>query len=130
VLPLIPWRRLTEDAFNHDLGLRVLGKYFDALTSLDANNIAGLFAEGGEIEDPVGSTLRPGRHAIAEYWATGLCAVASRIEIEVLVALPAGNSIAAHWRMTAQARSGGTADAEGIDVLRFDDHGLIHRAEG
>jgi steroid delta-isomerase len=129
-VPLIRWRRVTDDACNHDLGRCVLGKYFDALTSLDANNIAELFAERGEIEDPVGSPLRRGRPAIAEYWATGLCAVASRIEIQVLVALPAGSSIAAHWRMTAQARGGRTADAQGIDALRFDDHGLIQRAEG
>lgn len=118
------------DAFNNDRGRRVLRAYFDALASLDANKIAGLFAEHREIEDPVGTPVRRGRPAIAEYWNAGLCAVAERVEIDILTALPAGSSIAAHWRMAARARNGRTADAEGIDVLRFDDDGLIERAEG
>lgn len=121
---------MAGDASNSDRGRRVLRVYFDALASLDANRIAGLFAEHGEIEDPVGTLVRRGRPAIAEYWGAGLCAVADRVEIEILTALPAGSSIAAHWRMTARARNGRAADAEGIDVLQFDDDGLIERAEG
>jgi hypothetical protein len=46
------------DAFNNDRGHRLLRAYFDALASLDANKIAALFAEKGEIEDPVGTSVR------------------------------------------------------------------------
>jgi steroid delta-isomerase len=109
---------------------RVLRAYFDALTKLDPDGIAELFAEHGELEDPVGTAVRRGRPAVAEYWRSGLCAVADRVEIEILTALPAGRSIAAHWRMTAYGRNGRVADAEGIDVLQVSDQGQISRAEG
>jgi steroid Delta-isomerase len=113
-----------------DPNVRVLRAYFDALIKLDPDGVAKLFAEHGEIEDPVGTSVRRGRTAVAEYWRSGLCAVADRVEIEILAALPAGGSIAAHWRMTAYARSGRVAHAEGIDVLHIDDKGQISRAEG
>lgn len=121
---------MTDGASNQDVAHRVLRGYFDALASLDPDRIADLFADSGEIEDPVGSPVRRGRPAIADYWRHGLCAVASNVKIEILMALPAGTSIAAHWRMAAQAGGGRAVEAEGIDVLQFDDHGLIVRAEG
>lgn len=121
---------MTDGASNRHLGDHVLRGYFDALASLDPERIAGLFSEIGEIEDPVGTPVWRGRPAIADYWRRGLCAVASNVDIEILIALPAGTSIAVRWRMTAQAHDGRTAEAEGIDVLQFDDHGLIIRAEG
>lgn len=108
----------------------ILRAYFDALTKLDPDGIARLFAEDGEIEDPVGTAVSRGRPAVAEYWRSGLCAVADRVEIEILTALPAGRSIAAHWQMTAYARNGRVANAEGIDVLHVNDQGQISRAEG
>jgi steroid Delta-isomerase len=119
-----------NDSAASDRNRRVLCAYFDALTKLDPDEIAQLFAEHGEIEDPVGTPVRRGRAAVAEYWRSGLCAVADRIEIEILTALPAGRSIAAHWRMTAHARNGRSADAEGIDVLHVNEQGQISRAEG
>lgn len=127
---MLACKRVTDGASNHDLGHLVVHGYFDALASLDPDSIASLFAESGEIEDPVGTPVRRGRPAIADYWRKGLCAVASHVNIEILTTLPAGTSVAAHWRMTARARNGRSAEAEGIDVLQFDDHGLIVRAEG
>jgi len=121
---------VTEEASDHDLGHRVLRGYFDALTELDPEAIAGRFAEDGQLEDPVGTPLRRGRSAIADYWRKGLCAVARKVEIQTVTALPAGTSIAAHWRMTAHAEDGRVAEADGIDVLQFDARGLILRAEG
>jgi hypothetical protein len=87
-------------------------------------------SQHGEIEDPVGTRVRRGRGEIEQYFAGGLCAVAAEIEIEIVAALPAGDSIAAHWRMTARAGNGRRADAEGIDVLEVDDGGFIRRVEG
>lgn len=43
--------------------------------------------------------------------------------------MPAGGSIAAHWRMTARTIAGEMATAEGIDVLHVEEGGLISRAE-
>jgi hypothetical protein len=77
------------------------------------------------------SRIRPlAIESIASCARSGLCAVADRVQIEILVALPAGRSIAAHWRMTAYAWSGRVADAEGIDVLHVNDQAEISRAEG
>lgn len=109
---------------------QVLERYFGAIASLAPDRIAACFRSDGELEDPVGTEVRRGRDDIREYWAQGLCAVAVAVEIETLVALPAGGSIAGHWRMSARSRRGVAAHAEGIDVLQIDETGLITRAEG
>lgn len=107
-----------------------LRAYFAAIAALDPERIAACFAPDGELEDPRGTLVRHGRQAIADYWAGGLCRVASAVEIEVVAALPAGGSIAAHWRMAAHSITGAMATAEGIDVLHIEQGGLISRAEG
>jgi steroid Delta-isomerase len=107
-----------------------LREYFAAIGALDAHRIAQAFAAGGEIEDPVGSPVRGGRHDIQAYWEEGLCSAAESVDITVLAALPAGRSIAAHWSMDAIGKTGRRASAEGIDVLELDPDGLIRRAEG
>jgi steroid Delta-isomerase len=109
---------------------QALEDYFDALSSLSPERIASAFSEDGEIEDPVGSAVRRGRAEIAEYFAGGMCAGATAVEIEIVSALPSGSAIAAHWRMTARSKRGHSVEAEGIDVLEIDGQGLIRRAEG
>jgi len=107
-----------------------LDAYFAAIAARDPRRIAALFAENGEIEDPVGSPVRHGRDAVEGLFASGVAVLASHVEIKILAALPSGNSIAAHWAMTARGRAGREVKAEGIDVLQVDAHGLIVRAEG
>lgn len=121
---------MADDAQAAAAARQALNRYFDALRSLDPERIASVFAEDGEIEDPVGSPVQRGRTAITEYFAGGMCAGASAVEIEILSALPSGAAIAAHWRMTAQSKRGHSVEAEGIDVLAVDARGLIRRAEG
>jgi len=107
-----------------------LDAYFGAIAARDPSRIAQAFAEGGEIEDPVGSPVRYGRDAVAELFASGVALLASDVEINVLAALPSGNCIAAHWTMTARSKLGHEVKTEGIDVLQVDAHGFIVRAEG
>jgi steroid Delta-isomerase len=107
-----------------------LDAYFAAIAARDPRCIALLFAENGEIEDPVGSPVRHGRDGVERLFASGVAALASHVEIKVLAALPSGNSIAAHWAMTARGKAGREVKAEGIDVLHISAHGLIVRAEG
>lgn len=109
---------------------RALERYFAAIASLDPERIAACFRPDGELEDPLGSPIRYGRDEIRDYWDRGLCAIATNVEVEVLAVLPSGQSVAGHWQMTAGSASGAIARAEGIDVLRLDDAGLIRRAEG
>ena len=104
---------------------KTLDTYFAAIAARDPKRIALVFAPNGEIEDPVGSPIRHGRDEIAGLFASGVAALASHVEIKALAALPSGNSIAAHWTMTARE-----VKAEGIDVLQVDAQGLIVRAEG
>ncbi len=107
-----------------------LDAYFAAIAALDPQRIASVFAKDGEIEDPVGSPIRHGRDEVAGLFASGVAALASHVKIKVLAAIPSGNSIAAHWTMTARGKAGREIEAEGIDVLRVDQHGQIVRAEG
>lgn len=109
---------------------KALGGYLAAIAALDADGIAACFASDGELEDPRGSSVRRGRQEITDYWAGGLCRLATKVEIEVIAALPAGGSIAAHWQMTARSITGALATAEGIDLLHVGEGGLISRAEG
>jgi steroid delta-isomerase len=109
---------------------KTLGAYFAAIAARDPQRIASIFAEDGELEDPVGSPIRRGRAQVAAMFAAGVAALATQVQIEVLVALPSGNSIAAHWAMTARGKAGREIRAEGIDVLQVNTEGLIMRAEG
>lgn len=111
-------------------GAHVLERYFAAIASLAPDRIAACFRSDGELEDPIGTGVRRGRDDIREYWAQGLCALAVAVDIDVLVALPSGGSVAGHWRMSARSRGGVVAWAEGIDVLQVDEAELIIRAEG
>jgi steroid delta-isomerase len=107
-----------------------LDAYFAAIAARDPRRIGLLFAERGEIEDPVGTPVRQGRDAVAALFASGVALLASDVEIDVVAALPSGNCIAAHWTMTARSKAGHEVKAEGIDVLQVDADGLIVRAEG
>src|SRR5262245_34069296 len=105
----------------------VLDSYFKAIAARDPSRLALVFAEDGEIEDPVGTPVRKGRDTLAGLFASGM-ALASDVEINVLAAFPSGNSIAAHWTTTVRTQAG--QKAEGIDVLEVNVQGLIVRMEG
>jgi steroid delta-isomerase len=107
-----------------------LEAYFAAIAARNPQRIAAVFAEDGEIEDPVGSPVRHGRDGVAGLFSAGVAALASNVEITVLAALPSGSSIAAHWAMTARGKAGREVKAEGIDVIQVGADGLIVRAEG
>jgi len=107
-----------------------LDAYFAAIAARDPQRIAAVFAEHGEIEDPVGTPIRHGRDGVAGLFSAGVAALASDVEITVLAALPSGGSIAAHWAMTARGKAGREVKAEGIDVIQVGEDGLIVRAEG
>ncbi len=83
---------------------KTLNAYFAAIAVRDAQRIALVFAEDGDLEDPVGGPIRRGRKEVAAMFAAGVASLATEVKIEVLAALPCGNSIAAHWAMTARGR--------------------------
>ena len=109
---------------------KTLETYFSAIAARDPERIASVFAIDCEIEDPVGSPVRHGRDGVAQLFTSGVAALASRVEITILAALPSGSCIAAHWTMIAHGKAGREVKAEGIDVLRVDSQGQIVSAEG
>ncbi|MDA8081111.1 MAG: nuclear transport factor 2 family protein [Actinomycetota bacterium] len=113
-----------------EVTLQALKAYFAGLSALDAEMIAAVFTEDGELEDPVGSTVRKGRAEIAKYFSKGLCSVSRHLDITPLAIHPTGGSIAVQWHMTVESLSGAHAAADGIDILTVTGDGLISRVEG
>jgi ketosteroid isomerase-like protein len=67
---------------------------------------------------------------IESMFADGFAVRIRHAEVETIAAFPAGDSIAAHWRMRATLASGQTVDVIGVDVLRVRADGRIARVEG
>ncbi len=108
----------------------IVRAFFDALCSLDPQRIAALFAEDGEIEDPLGSDVCRGRADIEAHFARGLATMFSHLEIDTIAAFSAGSGVAAHWSMRARDASGREGSGTGIDVFRVNARGEITRLEG
>ncbi len=128
-----PLRRfsVSEQSLTSDeVTQQALKVYFAGLSALDPEMISAAFTEDGELEDPVGSTVRKGREEIAKYFSKGLCSVSKHLEITPLSTHPTGGSIAVQWHMTVESLSGTKAEADGIDVLTVASDGLISRVEG
>ncbi len=122
---------MSEQSTNIDGAVgQALKAYFAGLSALDPEMISAAFTEDGELEDPVGSTVRKGRTEIAKYFSKGLCSVSRTLEIAPVKIHPAGNSLAVQWRMSVESLAGKKAEAEGIDVLTLAEDGLIGRIEG
>ncbi len=97
---------MSDEAAARASALRnTLDSYFKAIAARDPSRLALVFAEDGEIEDPVGTPVRKGRDTLAELFASGM-AQASDVEINVLAAFPSGNYIAAHWTTTVRTKPG------------------------
>ena len=107
-----------------------LKAYFAGLSALDPEMISAAFTEDGELEDPVGTTVRKGRAEIAKYFSRGLCSVSRQLEISPISVHPSGDSIAVQWHMMVESLSGIKAEADGIDVMTVTSDGLISRIEG
>ncbi|WP_040836019.1 nuclear transport factor 2 family protein [Nocardia brevicatena] len=84
-------------------------------------DIAALYAEDATVEDPVGSPARRGRADIADFYSA-LDPV--DITAELLTVRVSGDTAAFHMRVTTTAGDLVTT-IEPIDVMTFDEHGLI-----
>ena len=98
--------------------------YCAAFTKGDRVAYTGLFAEGGWIEDPVGTPKREGRESIGAFFDESRT-LADTIELRQTgpVRVAAGE---AAFPMQARPEIGGTTYVvDIIDVMTFDDAGLI-----
>ncbi|GAB83668.1 nuclear transport factor 2 family protein [Gordonia rubripertincta] len=99
----------------------LVSRYLATISTGTAAEIAELYAPDARLEDPVGSEPRIGRPAIEEFYR-GLDGTDSTAEL--LVVRPVGGQAAFHFRVTTRL-PGRTIVVEPIDVMTFDDSGLI-----
>ncbi len=85
--------------------------YGSSRSSVDDLNIMRQTFDSWADRDEDGATmverLRSGtRFTVAEYFAKWLCSVSQSVDIEILYEHASGGSVAAHWRMSAESRTG------------------------
>lgn len=95
--------------------------YLERVAAGQAAQIAELYAPDGTLEDPVGTEPKRGHAQITEFYGalSGL-----DISTELLTLRIAGDTAAFHFRVTTR-HAGGASVIEPIDVMTFDDAGLI-----
>ncbi len=97
-------------------------RYLAAVSAGTSQEIAALYAAEARLEDPVGSAARTGRAAIEEFYRSldGL-----EVAAEPIVVRAVGAEAAFHFRVTTTLPDGTSIVMEPIDVMTFDDAGLI-----
>jgi steroid delta-isomerase len=99
----------------------VVERYVELVASGTADEVTALFAEDATVEDPIGTEPHVGHEAIRGFFAT-LAGLDRRTR---LVTLRAGGGQAA-FHFVIETRAGEkTFRVEPIDVMTFDDAGLI-----
>ncbi|MDJ1181968.1 nuclear transport factor 2 family protein [Roseofilum casamattae] len=98
--------------------------YFTQMSAMNPQGWMDLFVPEATITDPVGKPP-----AIAHEKATAffqlLAQFYDRFDIIPEPAFISGNGAAVKWKMTVVAKTGKTAEAEGISVFTFNEHGKI-----
>jgi len=99
--------------------------YIDAFNRVDVDAIVALYADDATVEDPVGSPLKSGRKAIAEFYAYAIKSGA-KLKLSAPIRGSHGNSAAMAFDVELNMPQGDkTARAviHVIDVMTFDDAG-------
>lgn len=99
--------------------------YIDAFNRADADAIVALYADDATVEDPVGTAVKSGRKAIAEFYAYAIKSGA-RLRLAAPIRGSHGNSAAMAFDVELNMPQGDkTARAviRVIDVMTFDEQG-------
>lgn len=99
----------------------VIDQYVALVGSGTAEQIAALYAEEATVEDPVGTEVRTGHEQIREFYR-GLEGLEQTTRL--LTARIAGGRAAFHFEIVTAA-GGKTYTLSPIDVMTFDDDGLV-----
>ncbi|WP_370246558.1 nuclear transport factor 2 family protein [Nocardioides sp.] len=97
-------------------------RYLATVATGTAADVAALYAPEAVLEDPVGSQPRRGREAIREFYAT---IEAMPKTTELLTLRTCGGQGAFHFRIVVDLGGGLTSTMEPLEVMEFDDDGLI-----
>lgn len=95
--------------------------YIDAFNRSDAQGIADLYAEDATVEDPVGSALKSGKAAIADFYKMAV-ATGARLELAAPIRASHGQAAAMAFNVRLNMPEG-RAHIQVIDVMTFDDAG-------
>jgi len=98
----------------------VFQRYCELVTAGDADAVAALYAEDAVVEDPVGSEPHRGRAAIRAFYRASAGSVT--LELEGRVRVAGGHGAAA---MVARPKADPSVRVETLDVMTFDDAGLV-----
>lgn len=100
----------------------VVHAYVHALNAGDLDAIVALYAEGGTVEDPVGSPPKVGRAAIRDFYAvTAAMKIVVALEGEIRVA----RRVCAFAFSVSFTHEGRATTIRPIDVFEFDEAGRI-----
>ena len=106
----------------------IIHKYFEAVSNVDRQAYLACFSEDAVVMDPYGGRPFQGREGLNKFmdgmertWQT------FRMTPDRLFA--SGDRAATKWAALATAKSGKTAEFEGINVFTINEDGLISRLE-
>lgn len=100
----------------------VYSRYVDLVSVGDSVAVAALYAKDAILEDPIGAPLQRGREAIQKFYAASAGAVKLTLSGPVRVC---GREAAGPMLATLQGADGRRAYIDIIDVMTFDEEGLI-----
>ncbi|WP_236201958.1 nuclear transport factor 2 family protein [Pseudomonas pseudonitroreducens] len=105
---------------------RRMARYVELVDAGDIDGILALYADDAVVEDPVGSPAQVGIEAIARFYREGL----GRAEVSAQLTGPVrvtGNGCGAMPFRVDLNWNGTPCSLHVIDVMEFDEHGLIRR---
>ena len=100
--------------------------YYAALSAMNPAAWTALFAEDGEICDPVGSPTKKVSEASGPFFEL-LQRFYAEFAIDVKSLFVSGNGAAAQWQMNVTAKNQRQATAAGISVFEFNDAGFLQK---
>jgi steroid delta-isomerase len=95
--------------------------YIDLFNVSDAAGIANLYAEDATVEDPVGTELKVGKPAIAEFYKMAV-ATGAKLKLAAPIRASHGNSAAMAFEVELNMPQG-RAVIRVIDVMTFNEAG-------
>jgi steroid Delta-isomerase len=101
---------------------QTVNRYLELVGEGRADDVVALYAADATVEDPVGSEVHIGQHAIRGFYAS-IEAIKSSGEIVTLRAL--GHEAAFFWRLDVDLGEGGKMSIDIISVMSFDGEGKI-----
>lgn len=99
----------------------LVATYVETVGTANAAAIAALYAEDGTLEDPIGTEPHVGRAAVEKFYSA---LEGATMSTELLTVRAGANTAAFHFRVATDTGEQ-TVTIEPIDVMTFNDDGLI-----